>query len=59
VWKVLRPGGRFVFTVETGDSGEDLSAKGFRLLKGGRFGYSRKYMDDMAASQGTPYVTQM
>lgn len=54
---MLRPGGRFVFTVETGDV--DLSAKGFRLLKSGRFGYSRKYMDDMVACEGTPYVTQM
>lgn len=46
VSKVIRPGGYFVFTAETANQSQSFfTNKGFRLLKNGRFGYSRDYLN--------------
>lgn len=45
--KVVRPGGYFVFTAETSNDESFLTEKGFRLLRNGRFGYSKKYLDHL------------
>jgi predicted TPR repeat methyltransferase len=42
---VMRPQSHFVFTVES--CADNLTEKGFRLLKNGRFGYSKSYVDDL------------
>jgi predicted TPR repeat methyltransferase len=50
VAKVLRPGGHFAFTAETAPSDSYLSERGYRLMRNGCFGYSKKYIDDLVAS---------
>lgn len=43
----------FVFTVET--CPENTTEKGFRLLKNGRFGFCRSYIDSMIKSMGADF----
>eukprot|EP00600_Ochromonadales_sp_CCMP1393_P014925 CAMPEP_0175017496 /NCGR_PEP_ID=MMETSP0005-20121125/12431_1 /TAXON_ID=420556 /ORGANISM="Ochromonas sp., Strain CCMP1393" /LENGTH=742 /DNA_ID=CAMNT_0016274919 /DNA_START=122 /DNA_END=2350 /DNA_ORIENTATION=+ len=62
---VMRSEGLFVFTVESVDneasspetSAAQLAPNGFRLLKSGRFGYTREYLDKLVASLGPSYET--
>ena len=53
VAKLMRSDAHFAFTVET--CPDDMTEKGFRLLKNGRFGYSRSYIDSMINSMGASY----
>lgn len=46
VHAVLRPAGRFAFSVERGDG------DGFRLLPTRRYAHARGYLEDVAAAQG-------
>jgi predicted TPR repeat methyltransferase len=50
---VMRPDSFCVFTVESCPEG--VTEKGFRLLKNGRFGYCKSYMDKMVASMGPDF----
>lgn len=56
VWKNLRPEGLFAFTVENLDAVEalplDQKVKGFRLMKTGRFSYTKRYIDEVVAGLG-------
>ena len=45
---MLRPDSHFVFTVES--CAEGATDKGFRLLKNGRFGYSKTYISGLIAA---------
>ena len=55
--RVLRPGGHFVFTVEAIPEDIEITEKGYRLLKSGRFGYSKVYMDNIVRELKTPYTS--
>lgn len=50
--RVLRAKGHFIFTVESVASEECLAGREFRLLKSGRFGHSRQYIDALATRHG-------
>ena len=62
---LLRPQGLFVFTVESIVNEEDSTAAvidgggggdyHYRLLKSGRFGYDKKYIDTLISGLGASY----
>jgi predicted TPR repeat methyltransferase len=56
VAKVLRPGGHFAFTVETAPADLYLSERGYRLMRNGCFGYSKKYIDDIVAGLEPKFI---
>lgn len=49
---VMRPGSYFVFTAEACPEAE-ASDKGFKLMKSGRFGYTRAYLERQVAAMGS------
>lgn len=56
--KILRSKAVFVFTIETADNNTLMeSGKGFRLLKSGRFGYSREYINNLISKYLGPEFT--
>jgi predicted TPR repeat methyltransferase len=55
ILRVIRPGGHFVFSAETASDESELSDRGFKLLKNGRFGYSKAYLDALVAAAGEQY----
>jgi len=53
VGNVLRPGGLFAFTVEAALSEEPVANdRGYRLLRSGRFGYRKLYIDNLITEMG-------
>ena len=50
--RVLAPGGRFAFTVESGDG-----PKGFELRRTGRYAHSRDYIERLAKASGLRILT--
>ena len=56
---LLRPQGLFVFTVESianeMNSIADAASCDYRLLKSGRFGYDKKYIDMLVGGLGSSY----
>ena len=61
VANVLRPGALFVFTVEAASSDEPVASdRGYRLLRSGRFGYRKAYIDDLIAdNMGENFVVPL
>lgn len=55
VGAVLRPGAHFAFTVESVADDAAAPARGYRLLRSGRFGYTRSYIDGLVAALGGGY----
>jgi predicted TPR repeat methyltransferase len=53
--KCLVDSGIVVFTVESCDN--DSSASGMRLLKSGRFGHSKKYIENVSGKNGFKVLT--
>ena len=57
---MIRPGGHFVFTAEAvSDDNIILSDKGYRLLRNGRFGYSKHYLDDIITQLGEQFRVEL
>ena len=42
-------------SAETSSDESGLTARGFKLLKNGRFGYSKAYLDELVAMAGAQY----
>lgn len=59
VSKVVRAGGHFVFTAETSNDESCLTEKGFRLLRNGRFGYSKAYLEQLISGLGDDFAVVM
>ena len=57
VAKVVKPGGHFVFTVETASSDVILPEKGYKLLPSGTFAYKKNYIDDLIAQMPAFSIT--
>mmetsp|Transcript_30250 Transcript_30250/g.67633 ORF Transcript_30250/g.67633 Transcript_30250/m.67633 type:complete len:121 (+) Transcript_30250:3-365(+) len=58
IFKALRPTGLFAFTVEAAEE-EEAGGKppplGYRLLKSGRFGFTRQYISSLVGGLGGAY----
>jgi predicted TPR repeat methyltransferase len=56
---VIRPGGHFIFTAEAAPEGSLPAGRGYRLMRTGRFGYSKEYIDSLVAGADSPYKVIM
>ena len=60
VANVLRPGALFAFTVEAASSDEPVASdRGYRLLRSGRFGYRKSYIDDLITEMGENFIVPL
>lgn len=59
VSSVLRSGGHFAFTVESVPADAAAPARGYLLLRSGRFGYTRSYIDGLISALGAGFTVPL
>jgi len=55
----LRSGACFAFTIEAIAAGSNGAEQGYRLLRSGRFGYNKEYIDSLIAELGESFTVPL